>query len=355
MKQDNSVLFSSYKLGQTTLKNRVVMAPMTRSRAIGNIPNDMMAKYYSDRAEAGLIITEGVSPSPNGLGYPRIPGCYTSDQIAGWKKVADAVHQTGGKIFMQIMHTGRIGHTYNLPEGAKLVSASDKTAAGEIWTDTHQMQPHTQPEAINTDDIAGLIAEYVHSAKGAIEAGFDGVEIHAANGYLPMQFLSPGSNQRTDKYGGSHENRNRFVLELTQAVADAIGKDKVGIRLSPFNVYNDMTPDENEEAQYIALAEGLGKLGITYMHLITFVIPEGLISAMKKAFGGTVILNGGYTNERAEADLAAGNCELVSFGAPYTSNPDLVSRMMSGKPLTAPDPATFFTPGEQGYNDFSFA
>lgn len=350
MEQTQSILFSPYMLGSIQLKNRVVMAPMTRSRAIGNLPNELMARYYSDRAEAGLIITEGVSPSPNGLGYSRIPGLYSEPQIAGWKAVTEAVHAKDGKIFVQLMHTGRQGHSLNLPEGAKVVSASAIAAAGQMWTDAEGMKELPVPEAVT--DVPALIAEFVHSAKSAMEAGFDGVEIHGANGYLPMQFLNPASNQRTDNYGGNHENRNRFVLELTEALVAAIGKDKVGIRLSPFNTFNDMKADENEAEQYKALVAGLKKIGVVYVHFLTFAMPAELVDELHQIFGGTFMLNGGYTKERAEADLMAGRTELVSFGSSFIANPDLVARMASGAALAAPDQATFYTPGEVGYNDY---
>lgn len=352
MNQELTNLLSTYKLGAIQLANRIVMAPMTRSRALGNIPNQLMADYYTQRASAGLIITEGVSPSPNGLGYSRIPGLFNEEQAAGWKLTTDVVHAKGGKIFIQLMHTGRVAHQLNLPAGAEVVAPSAIAAAGSMWTDTQGMQEQVAPKAIPTNEIADVIQEYVNSAKLAIAAGFDGVEIHGANGYLPMQFLSPGSNQRTDQYGGSHENRNRFVLELATAVADAIGKDKTGIRLSPFNKFNDITADEHEEAQYLALAEGLGKIGLVYMHFLTFTMTPEFIANMKTAFGGPLMLNGGYTAARAESDIASGKCELVSFGSSYIANPDLVARMASGAELAAPDQATFYTPDAKGYTDY---
>ncbi len=352
MSNENAILFSPFTLGKLQLSNRVVMAPMTRSRAIGNVPNSLMAEYYAQRANAGLIITEGTSPSPNGLGYSRIPGMYSDEQIKGWKAVTDAVHAKGGKIFIQLMHTGRVSHGLNLPAGAEVVGPSAVAAAGDMWTDAQGMQPMPVPKEIPTGEIVKTIGEYVHSAKAAIEAGFDGVEIHGANGYLPMQFLSPGSNRRTDEYGGSYENRNRFVLELAAAVVAAIGAERVGIRLSPFNKFNDITPDEQEEAQYLALTEGLKKTGIAYIHMLTFAMPVAMIGNMKEAFGGTFILNGGYTAARAAGDITAGNCELVSFGNAYISNPDLVHRMETGAELVAADQSTFYTPGEKGYTDY---
>ncbi len=351
--QTNEILFAEYKLGSINLKNRAVMAPMTRSRAIGNVPNELMAKYYSDRAGAGLIITEGVSPSPNGLGYSRIPGIFNDDQVAGWRQVAEAVHAKDGSIFMQLMHTGRVGHPANLPEGAKIIGPSAIAAAGDMWTDAQGMQPMPTPEEIPAAGIPALIGEYVQAAKNAIAAGFDGVEIHAANGYLPMQFLNIASNQRRDEYGGSFENRNRFVLELAAAMVAAIGKEHVGIRLSPFNPFNSMTPDaQHEEAQFTALAKGLNEVGLCYMHIVGFALPESLLHAMKREYTGTIMLNGGYTADRAAADIAAGKASLISFGSTFLANPDLVSRMQQGAPLNSADPATFYTPGPVGYNDY---
>jgi N-ethylmaleimide reductase len=350
--EQNNMLFSEYTLGSLHLKNRIVMAPMTRSRAIGNVPNDLMAKYYSERAGAGLIITEGTSPAPNGLGYARIPGMYSGDQIKGWKAVTDAVHAKGGKIFIQLMHTGRIAHPLNMPENSEIIAPSAIAAAGQMWTDTQGMQAQPAPKEIPTNEIQDVIAAYAQSAKAAIEAGFDGVEIHAANGYLPNQFLSPGSNKRTDSYGGSHENRNRFVLELAEGMIAAIGKEKVGIRLSPFNKFNDITPDEQEEAQYVALTKGLAKAGVVYIHLLTFAMPATLLPEMHKAYSGTFILNGGYDTVRAEKDLESGAADLVSFGRNYIGNPDLTERIQKGSALAAADEATFYTPGEKGYIDY---
>jgi N-ethylmaleimide reductase len=251
------------------------------------------------------------------------------------------------------MHTGRIGHEENLPDGGKIVAPSPIAAAGEMWTDAKAMQSLPVPEEVPVDEIEELIAEFVQSAKYAIQAGFDGVEIHAANGYLPMQFLNPAANQRTDKYGGSYENRNRFVLETAGAMAAAIGKDKVGIRLSPFNKFNDMTPDEQEEAQYVELAAGLKEVGLAYIHLLRFAMPPGLLEQMHRAFGGTIILNGGYNAETAEVDLEAGKANLISFGRPFISNPDFVNRMQQGAALAEADPTTFYTPGEKGYTDYA--
>jgi N-ethylmaleimide reductase len=229
-----SQLFSKTTLGSLTLQNHLVIAPMTRNRATNNIPNDLMAQYYAQRASAGLIITEGTSPSPNGLGYPRIPGIFSAAQVAGWKRVTDAVHARGAKIFIQFMHCGRIAHPLNLPSGAHMLAPSAVAAAGDIYTDAEGMKQNAMPQAMTEADIKTTIQEFAQAAKNAVAAGFDGVELHGANGYLLEQFIRPNSNQRTDRYGGSIENRARFVLEVADAVIEAIGKDKVGIRLSPF-------------------------------------------------------------------------------------------------------------------------
>jgi len=335
------------------------MAPMTRSRAINNIPNELMVNYYRERANAGLIITEGVAPSPDGLGYARIPGLYNAAQVKAWKKITDAVHANGGKIFMQVMHTGRVSHPLNLPDEGIVKGVSAIAAATtQMYTDQEGLQPLPVPQEISTDEIAALIGEYVQSALYAIEAGFDGVELHGANGYLPDQFLNSASNHRTDKYGGSPENRNRFVLELTAAVAKAIGKDKTGIRLSPYGAFNDMHADEETEQQYIQLAAGLKEIGIAYIHTVDHssmgapAVPQSVKDGIRNAFGGTIILSGGYDAERAENDLEDNKGELVAFGRPFISNPDLVNRIALQAELAQPDFGTFYTPGEKGYIDY---
>ncbi len=359
MSQHFSKLFSPYQLGNITLSNRIVMAPMTRSRATGNIPNDLMAEYFGARADAGLIITEGTSPSPNGLGYARIPGIFNEAQVAGWKKVTDAVHARGGHIFVQMMHTGRVSHPLNLPEGAEVVAPSPVAATNtQMYTDQEGMVSLPVPKEIATKDIPALINEFVHAAKSAVAAGFDGVELHGANGYLLEQFLNSATNQRSDQYGGSIENRNRFVLEVAAAVANAIGKERTAIRLSPFGVANEIVPDETTEEQYIALAEGLQKIGIVYIHVVDHAalgappVPDSVKEAIGKNYTDTIIISGGYDAERAEADLEAGKGELVAFGRPFISNPDLVERFKTGAELQAADHTTFYTPGEKGYTDY---
>jgi N-ethylmaleimide reductase len=357
-------LFEPFTLNDfSTLANCTVMAPMTRSRAIGNIPNDLMAEYYGQRAGAGLIITEGTSPSPNGLGYARIPGAYSPEQAAGWRLVTDAVRGRGGKIFIQLMHCGRVGSVLNLPIGAELVAPSAVPLSGKMWTDSQGEVPHDLPRAMTPDDIRTAIDEYVLSAQIAIAAGFDGVEVHGANGYLITQFLDPGSNLRSDAYGADPGGRNRFALEVCAAVAAAIGAERVGIRLSPYGVFNDMSGTyDGIAAQYTTLAAELGKLGLVYLHLVDHSAmgapkPEAAcVTAMCTAFraggGRNVILSGGYDRARAEADLQSGAADLVAFGRPFISNPDLVERLLCGHGLAEPDQATFYTPGPVGYSDY---
>ena len=353
-----SLLFSETVLGSLPLQNRLVMAPLTRNRAIDNIPNALMAQYYTQRACAGLIITEGTSPSPNGLGYPRIPGIFSPAQTEGWKHISDAVHPQGAKLFMQLMHTGRIGHPLNLPAGARLLAPSAVAAAGEMYTDAEGLQPHPVPQAMSEADIQAAIAEYVQAAKNAIAAGMDGIELHSANGYLLEQFIRPNSNLRTDRYGGAIENRARFVLEVADAVIAAIGKDKVGIRLSPFGVFNDMPLYDAMEAEYTYLAQQLNARELVYIHLVDHSpmgappVPDSIKATFRTTFKRTLILSGGYDAARAERDLAADKCDLIAVGRPILANPDLVARWQTGAAENAPDMATFYTPGAKGYIDY---
>ena len=353
-----ATLFTPTSLGKLQLKNRVVMSPMTRSRAIGNVPNELMEEYYKLRAEAGLIITEGTSPSPNGLGYARIPGMFSDAQVAGWKRVNDGVHAAGGKIFVQLMHTGRVSHPANMAAGTKIVAPSAIATPGEMWTDTRAMQPHPVPSEMTEEDIATAIAEYANASKRAIEAGFDGVELHAANGYLIDQFLNTASNQRTDKWGGSVENRIRFAVEVAKASAAAIGAERIGMRISPYGAFNGTAADAKMDALYLRLAEELNAVGLVYIHVVdhsSMGAPE--VSADLKAkiranFKGKYILSGGYDAARANADLDSQKGDLVAFGRPFISNPDLVQKLQTGAELTPPDFATFYTPGEKGYTDY---
>lgn len=353
-----NLLFTPAQLGNLTLKNRIVMAPLTRSRAIGNLPNELMAEYYRLRADAGLIITEGTSPSPNGLGYPRIPGLYNDEQVQSWRRVTDGVHQAGGRIFVQLMHTGRVSHPANLPAGARVLAPSAIAAPGEMWTDSEGMQPHPVPREMSEADIAQSIGEYAASAKLAIQAGFDGVELHAANGYLIDQFLNTASNQRDDHWGGSLENRARFAVEVARATVAAIGAERVGMRISPYGVFNGQVPDADMDAMYLHLIEDLNTLDLLYIHIVDHsamgapkVSPE-LKANIRAAFNGQYILSGGYDVARANADLDAQRGDLVAFGRPFISNPDLVAKLASSQNLIAPDSSTFYTPGEKGYTDY---
>ncbi|MEM6724626.1 MAG: alkene reductase [Bacteroidota bacterium] len=351
-------LFEPTSLGNIKLQNAIVMAPLTRSRAINNIPNELMAEYYSQRASAGLIITEGTSPSPNGLGYARIPGTFNADQVAGWKLVTDAVHAKGGKIFLQIMHTGRVSHPLNMADGTRILAPSAVQLDGEMWTDVQGNQPYPVPQAMSIDDIEETIQEYVDAAKNAIEAGFDGVELHGANGYLIDQFFHPNTNQRTDEYGGSYENRIRFALEVAEAVVEAIGKERVGIRLSPYGVFKSIAIYDELDATYGLLAEKLSDLGLTYIHLVDHSpmgapeVPANIKATIRKNFKQNLILSGGYDAERAAADLQAGKADLIAFGRPFISNPDLVERYKSGAALNQLNPDLFYTPGPEGYTDY---
>lgn len=353
------MLFSPYQLCKIELKNAVVMAPMTRNRSSrDNVPQAMVAVYYSQRASAGLIISEGTSPSPNGVGYPRIPGIYYDAQIAAWKTVTEAVHAKGGKIFIQFMHTGRVSHQSCLPEGAVILAPSAIPMKGKIYTDDAGMQDYSAPKEMSIVEIHSTIQEYVQAAKNAIEAGFDGVELHGANGYLIEQFIAPMSNHRSDEYGGSIENRCRFVLEVAKATSEAIGPDRVGIRFSPNGAFNDILPYPEVEETYAYLANGMNELGLVYIHLVdhsslgTPAVGEEVVSAIRKAFKGALILSGGYDKVRAESDVTSGKAQLIAFGRPFISNPDLVERLQADAELSIPDFSTFYTPGEKGYIDY---
>lgn len=358
---NQKILLSPYKLGNIELKNRVVMSPMTRSRAIGNIPNDLMVTYYEQRATAGLIITEGVSPSPNGLGYARIPGIFSAEQVAGWKNVTEAVHKKGGKIFIQFMHTGRVGHIGNLPAGAEVLAPSPIPPGGKMWVDGLGQVDHTVPREMNAEDLVNTKNEFVQSAINAIEAGFDGVELHGANGYLLEQFISPITNQRTDNYGGTIENRCRFVIEVAQAVASVIGKEKTAIRLSPYGVNADMALYPEIDETYTYLTKELNKIGLTYIHIVDHsgmgapVVPDSVKQSIIDNFSNTIIFSGNYKSESAEEVLQSGKAQLTAFGRPFINNPDLVVRFENNYPLNDNlDFKTFYTPGPEGYTDYPF-
>ena len=348
-------LFTSFKLGPLPLKNRVVMSPMTRCRAIGNVPNESMAKYYGLRASAGLIITEGTAPSPNGLGYARIPGCYSKEQSNAWRGVTSAVHEQGGHIFLQLMHTGRISHPANMPKGTRILAPSAIAAPGTMYTDAEGPQPYPVPEEMSESDIQQAIEEFASSAALAVEAGFDGVELHGANGYLIEQFLNLASNQRSDGWGKTVAGRARFALEVTRAVVARVGKDKVGIRLSPYGLNGGLSPDAETDALYALLASELSNIGIAYVHVVDHAamgappVKAEVKAIIRSAFKGAYILAGGFDRAHAEADLSENKGDLVAFGRPFLSNPTLVHKLEANEALAPWDMATFFTPDEKGY------
>lgn len=352
-------LFNQYQLGKISLKNKSVMAPLTRSRAVDyNTPNKLMATYYGQRAEAGLIITEGTSPSPNGLGYPRIPAMYNQHHVDGWKLVTTAVHEKGGKIFLQLMHCGRVAHHLNLPEGAKVLAPSAIIAEGQMFTDAEGMKENDLPTEMTTNEVNEAIEGYVSAAKLAIEAGFDGVEIHGANGYLIEQFLNPNSNYREDEFGGSIHERSKFLLDIVTQTIEAIGAEKVGLRLSPNGAFNDMRAYPQMEETYDYLSKELNELGIAYIHLLdhsamgSTPLPKNVMENIRENFKGTLILCGNFSKDSANEALENGTADLIAFGRPYLANPDLLERFKTNAKLNEPDMDTFYTPGEKGYTDY---
>ena len=346
-------LFAPYRLGPLELANRFVMAPLTRNRAgEGEAPTELAAEYYAQRAGAGLIVSEGTQPSAIGQGYPHTPGLHTDEQVAGWRLVADAVHARDGKIVVQLMHAGRISHP-DILGGQQPVAPSAVTPAGQVFTGAG-MQDFQAPRALDTDELPGVVAEYVDAARRAVEAGLDGVELHAANGYLLQQFLSDNSNTRTDGYGGSPEARVRFVIEVATAVAAAIGADKVGIRISPAGSFNDMAETE-VETTYAALLDGLNPLGLLYLHSVEG--PETDYSdQLRKQWQGAFVFNTGFTGTSTLADaqeaVDTGKTDLFSIGRGFLANPDLVERFRSGVELNEPNPDTFYGGGAEGYTDY---
>lgn len=348
-------LLSPFTKDKLELKNHLVMAPMTRSRAIDNLPNPLMETYYGQRTGAGLIVTEGTAPAPEALGYPRIPGIFSLQQVEAWKPITTKVHQDGTKIFLQLMHTGRIGHTDNLPKGVSLIGATALKAVGQIFTDTKGLQDFSEPLPLTKAGINKVIDDFVYASKNAIEAGFDGVEIHGANGYLLEQFLNPNVNNRTDEYGGSIINRSRFTLDVVQAVAQAIGNGKVGIRFSPFSKLGDLALYDEEKVTdtYGWLAQSLNGLHIAYLHIaVNAPIPEKTFQTIRSNFSKTIILSNGLTPETGEEALHSGFADLVAFGRSFLSNPDFVERIKVGAALNPVDYAHLYTPGSVGYIDY---
>jgi len=345
-------LFAPYQLGGLELKNRFVMAPLTRNRAgEGTAPTKLNAEYYAQRAGAGLIITEGTQPAAVGQGYPGTPGLHTDAQVAGWRLVADAVHAQGGKIFAQLMHTGRIGHPSIT--GLQPVGPSPIAAGGQVFT-PEGMQDMVVPRELPIAEIGEVVAAFVDASRRAIEAGLDGVELHGANGYLLHQFLADGSNVRTDAYGGSPDNRARLVIEVATAVAEAIGPQRVGIRLSPGHGFNDITETELE-ATYEALVTGLEPLGLVYLHLAEDP-GTNYSEALGKLFTGTVIRSTGFVGSSdlatAQEVVDAGAGDLFAIGRGFLANPDLVTRYKTGAALNEPDQSTFYAGGAKGYTDY---
>jgi N-ethylmaleimide reductase len=361
MSSSTKQLFTPFQMGALSLPNRLVMAPMTRSRANndGNVPTDSTVEYYRQRASAGLIITEGSQVSQQGVGYVFTPGIYSDAQVAGWKKVTDAVHAAGGQIFIQLWHVGRISHPFfhngELPVAPSSVKPTDVMA----YT-ANGMEEIPAPRALELSEIAGVVNDFRQAAQNAKDAGFDGVEIHGANGYLLDQFIQDGTNQRTDEYGGSVENRARFVLEVVQAATDVFGADRVGIRLSPTGNMGGIS-DSDRLGTFSYVTEQLNQFGLAYLHVIE-ALPGHPMAAkngqepvgphLRQIFNGPFILNGGYTQETAEAALENNEADLVAFGVPFIANPDLVERFAQGAALNAPDQTTFYGGGDQGYIDY---
>ena len=352
-------LFSPAKLGAISINNRIVMAPLTRNRAgEAGVPQPINVTYYEQRASAGLIITEATPISPMAHGYPLLPGIYTDAQIAGWKKITDAVHAKGGKIVIQLWHVGRISHPSLLPNNATPVAPSAVKPAGKAFT-YQGLVDYVEPRALDASELPGIVADYVHATKAALAAGFDGVEVHAANGYLLDQFLRDGSNKRTDNYGGSFENRARLLMEVTKAVVDVAGADKVGVRLSPVNPFNDMQ-DSSPQALFSYVAEQLNQFGLAYLHAVEGGIHGGGkaepfdFETFRKQFKGAYIANLAYDKARGNAAIASGHADAVAYGVPFIANPDLVERFRVDAPLNEADANSFYGGSEKGYIDYPF-
>lgn len=352
-------LFSPVKLGSMQLSNRIVMAPLTRNRAGEHgVPQPLNVTYYEQRASAGLIVTEATPISAMAHGYPALPGIYTDAQVAGWKKITDAVHAKGGKIVIQLWHVGRISHPTLLPDGALPVAPSAIKPAGKAFT-YQGLVDYVEPRALDANELSSIVADYVHATKSALAAGFDGVEIHAANGYLLDQFLRDGTNQRTDQYGGSFENRARFLLEVTKTVVDLAGSDKVGVRISPVNPFNDMK-DSNPQALFNFVTESLNQFNLAYLHVVEGGIHGGGIAdpfdfdALRKLFKGPYMANLAYDKARGNAVVASGHADVVAYGVPFIANPDLVERFRTDAPLNEADSSTFYGGTEKGYTDYPF-
>ncbi|MGC2408838.1 MAG: alkene reductase [Methyloceanibacter sp.] len=349
-------LFTPIDVGPLRLPNRVVMAPLTRSRAgPGNVPTQLNALYYAQRASAGLIVSEATQIAPEGQGYISTPGIHSAEQIAGWKCVTGAVHVSGGRIVLQLWHVGRISHPSFQPGGALPVAPSAIKPNGQAFT-AKGFEPIPTPRALETDEIPGIVAQYAQAARNALAAGFDGVEVHAANGYLIDQFLRDGTNKRTDRYGGSIENRSRFLLEVVDAVTAAVGAERTGVRISPQNGQNDIA-DSAPQSLFNHVAKALSGKGLAYLHVIEGDTGGGPVPpfdylAIKRLFGGLVIANNGFDKERANEAIAQGHADLIAFGKPFIANPDLVTRLFLDAPLIPLNRETLYGGAEQGYTDY---
>ncbi len=353
-------LLSPFKLGPYDLPNRMVMAPLTRNRAgASNIPGPLNAEYYEQRSSAGLIITEASQISPQGVGYPSTPGIHSSRQVEGWQKVVEGVHRKGGRIFLQLWHVGRISHPSLQPDGALPVAPSAIRPAGDAFTNDG-LQPFVTPRALETEEIPLLVDQYRDAARNALEAGFDGVELHAANGYLLDQFLRDGSNQRSDAYGGSIDKRIRLLLEVTETISSVWSSDCIGVRISPLNPFNDMH-DSDPEATFSYVAKRLNDYDLAYLHVVEGAIgsagdpgPAFDLRILAELFTGPYMVNGDYDRERGNAAVASGHADLVSFGRLFLANPDLPERFANDAPLNTPDPETFYGGDARGYTDYPF-
>lgn len=355
-RESSAPLFEPVSLGAITLRNRIVMAPLTRSRASNmGVPAPFAADYYAQRASAGLLITEASQISFEGMGYPRTAGIHEAAQLKVWRGVVDAVHARGSRIVVQLWHVGRIANRLNRGQDADVVAPSAIKAPGQIWTDQQGLQDHDMPRALETDEIARVALEFAAAARNAIDTGFDGVEIHSANGYLLHQFLSSNVNRRTDRYGGSIANRVRMPLQVLDAVVAEVGAERTGLRISPGHTFNDIAEDDMAELYAHYLGE-LEKRHLAYLHLMrpfANTIDQDLVALVRAHYRGKLMVCGGYDRDGAAAVVASGAADAVAFGRAFISNPDLVERMRAGAPLTEADQATFYTPGEKGYTDYA--
>lgn len=352
---ENEILFTQTQLGDLKLKNRIALAPLTRSRATDQgVPSPLAAEYYGQRAGAGLIITEATQISFEGMGYPRTPGVHSPEQLAAWTPIIQAAHAKDSKIVVQLWHVGRIAARANRGTPADIVSPSDIRAPGEMYTDAHGMVPHDKPRALATEEIARIAGQYAEAAAGAIAHGFDGVELHSANGYLLHSFLSSNVNTRADKYGGSIENRIRMPLEVLDAILERVPASKVGLRVSPGHTFNGIEEDDRD-ALYAAYYEELGKRGLAYLHVMrafTHQLDTDIVAFAHQHYAGDVLVCGEYDAASGAAVIEAGHAKAVAYGRPYIANPDLVARFQKNAPLNTPDETTFYSPGPKGYVDY---